>query len=626
MHLQKSAINLMLLCAFFIFFFNTFANSKIDECYWDNKQGIPCLKIKKNISNESKYTKEGIKKYIINKKYINESGAIDLVDVLRTVPSLHITQSGPRGQTTSIFMRGTNSNHTLVLINGIPINDQSTTQGLHNFGVDFIQAIQQIEIYPGPSATHFGTNAIGGAINIIVTGDYQNSYSFKGKSINNFDIFANKSYLTSNDYALNFKLGLANNETNSAKHGGSEKDNTRNITSNFNLEKYINENLKIFSNTYLRQTISEYDGSSSNEFHFKGDDKMITTQHGLKYKKNNKENNFIFYYNGYDREYDEQGIFDNYYSEAFGSKYEFKENLNNFSYGFGTDYRYDWGKFNNRGSYTADTKGHFDNLALYANLGIDFFNDVNISLFLRSDEHKITERNNTYKTSISKRFNKLKLGLIRMTGLRNPSLYEFYGTDSYGYSGNKDLKPEKSTTNEIFGDIVINDNFIINLKAYRSSIQDYVEYSSNKYINNKSKMDLLQSGYESEIIMNKLNNQLRIYGALTSSKKVGGTDQTRRPEKTYGFNFFKKLKLDYLGEASMNINYKHYGKHFDIHSSNFSTVEMDSTDILNLNLSKIINNINYSLNINNLFDENYQRPHGYEQNGRDIRISLKRSF
>ena len=60
-------------------------------------------------------------------------------------------------------MRGTGSNHTLVMINGIPINDQSTTQGLHDFGVDFIQTIQQIEIYPGSSATHFGTNAIGGA-------------------------------------------------------------------------------------------------------------------------------------------------------------------------------------------------------------------------------------------------------------------------------------------------------------------------------------------------------------------------------------------------------------------------------------------------------------------------------
>jgi outer membrane cobalamin receptor len=51
-------------------------------------------------------------------------------------------------------MRGTGSNHTLVMINGIPINDQSTTQGLHDFGVDFIQTVQQIEDIPRVQVQH----------------------------------------------------------------------------------------------------------------------------------------------------------------------------------------------------------------------------------------------------------------------------------------------------------------------------------------------------------------------------------------------------------------------------------------------------------------------------------------
>ena len=44
-----------------------------------------------------------------------------------------------------------------------------------------------------------------------------------------------------------------------------------------------------------------------------------------------------------------------------------------------------------------------------------------------------------------------------MNGLRNPTLYELFGTDNYGYSGNRDLKPEKSDTYEIYSGIKIND-------------------------------------------------------------------------------------------------------------------------------------------------------------------------
>ena len=87
--------------------------------------------------------------------------------------------------------------------------------------------------------------------------------------------------------------------------------------------------------------------------------------------------------------------------------------------------------------------------------------------------------------------------------------------------------------------------------------------------------------------------------------------------KIFEFNKNKYSEFD------MNISYKHYGKHFDTHSSNFSTIEMDSTDIVNFNLNKKLNNSSVFLRISNLFDENYQRPHGYNQEKRQIRVGLK---
>ena len=74
------------------------------------------------------------------------------------------------------------------------------------------------------------------------------------------------------------------------------------------------------------------------------------------------------------RQYDENGTIDTYYSDMFGSKYQYSNLLNqNVSYSVGADYAYNWGKFNNNGSYTASTKGNNDNLGLFTNAGIKIF-------------------------------------------------------------------------------------------------------------------------------------------------------------------------------------------------------------------------------------------------------------
>ena len=161
--------------------------------YLYNKIRSKLFRNNSSIPNSSKFSQSGINKIVINKKQIEEIKAVDLIDVLKTIPDINITQSGPKGQQASMFMRGTGSNHTLVLINGVAINDQSTTQGLHDFGVDFIQTIQQIEVYPGSSAVNFGTNAIGGAVNIILAGDYKDSFSFASDNNANYELSGNKS-------------------------------------------------------------------------------------------------------------------------------------------------------------------------------------------------------------------------------------------------------------------------------------------------------------------------------------------------------------------------------------------------------------------------------------------------
>ena len=129
------------------FFIILFVNNvlALENCKWDNRAGIPCITVSKT-PNTSLFNQDNVNKIVITKEDIINSGAVDTNDILKLVSGLDVFQSGQRGQQTSIFTRGSESNHTLVLLNGIAINDQSVTDGLHDFGRDFIQTIQQIEV------------------------------------------------------------------------------------------------------------------------------------------------------------------------------------------------------------------------------------------------------------------------------------------------------------------------------------------------------------------------------------------------------------------------------------------------------------------------------------------------
>jgi vitamin B12 transporter len=90
-----------------------------------------------------------------------------LPDLLKEVPGLNVVQTGGPGGQTSVFMRGTNSNHTKVLVDGIDIGDPSSPAGTFDFGPFLLQDVQKVEILRGPQSGLYGSDAIGGVINII---------------------------------------------------------------------------------------------------------------------------------------------------------------------------------------------------------------------------------------------------------------------------------------------------------------------------------------------------------------------------------------------------------------------------------------------------------------------------
>jgi vitamin B12 transporter len=90
-----------------------------------------------------------------------------LPDILAMVPGVNIVQTGGAGGATSIFMRGTNSNHVKVLIDGIDVSNASTPDDTFDLEHLLLADVERIEVLRGPQSGLYGSDAIGGAIYIV---------------------------------------------------------------------------------------------------------------------------------------------------------------------------------------------------------------------------------------------------------------------------------------------------------------------------------------------------------------------------------------------------------------------------------------------------------------------------
>jgi len=111
-------------------------------------------------------------------------------DALEAVPGLNVVQTGGPGGQTSVFIRGTNSNHVKVLIDGIDVTDPSNPNQSYDFGQLLTGDIERIEILRGPQSGLYGSDAIGGVISITTkggSGPFKMTISADGGSYGTFN-------------------------------------------------------------------------------------------------------------------------------------------------------------------------------------------------------------------------------------------------------------------------------------------------------------------------------------------------------------------------------------------------------------------------------------------------------
>ena len=104
---------------------------------------------------------------VLDQQAIQDSQQVDMSSLLATTPGITFSRTGGPGNSTSVFIRGANSDHTMVLIDGVVMNDPSLTGGNFDFGNLLVGDVSRIEILRGAQSTLYGSQAIGGVINIV---------------------------------------------------------------------------------------------------------------------------------------------------------------------------------------------------------------------------------------------------------------------------------------------------------------------------------------------------------------------------------------------------------------------------------------------------------------------------
>ncbi|MBE9504952.1 MAG: TonB-dependent receptor, partial [Proteobacteria bacterium] len=191
-------------------------------------------------------------------RYVNE--------VLREVPGLDVVQSGGPGRNTSIFIRGSNSGHLLVMIDGVQVN--SPTTGSYDFANLTVDNIERIEVVRGPQSTLYGSDAMAGVINIITKkGTGKPAFTIKAEG-GSYDTKKGNVAVRGGNKKLDYSLAFSMIDSDgfsaaSEANGNTEEDGYENKTLSAKMGYQISENINVGLTARRFDAEAEIDGGSS---------------------------------------------------------------------------------------------------------------------------------------------------------------------------------------------------------------------------------------------------------------------------------------------------------------------------------------------------------------------------
>ena len=581
----------------------------------------PCITISKYILRDpSVLTTASMSVDYIDQYTIENTNTIDTVQAIARATGLNVVQSGPTGQQTSVFMRGMNSNHTMVAINGVAIKDHSTTGGLHDIGSDFIKHVTGIQVVKGSQGTLYGANAVGGVINFITTDSYANSISTTTGS-NNTKGLTLKIHRNIDNHSVSVIADGTTSDGISVAPSGTEKDgfDANNITIN---TKSTLDDVEIKTTLIRRESDADLDNGTSDDLDYTAENNMNLYQLSGKVNTGLGSYNLTFSRTEYDRDYYNGTEHDEYDSSSNTVLLTNTIQKDKWDITPGVEYEEFEGSFDNRGQYysaSVDTGG--ENIGYFVNGNMIVSDKLLLSAGVRQDDPSLFGDYTTYRLGGTYDLTgALQLKGNYATSVKTPTLYEMHGSDNYGYNGNPNLLPEEAVSTDLGFEFKFKES-VLDFVYFSTDLDNLITYGNSTYSNASGK----SNRHGAELKFNTLvseNIYWRTNATFTIAEDGNGTQVLRRPKWT------GLTAVDYKKDSwTTTAEYLHTGSHLDIDSATYATITKPSVGVANFHTNYEINeNSNVIFSLNNAFDKTYERPDGYAQHGRNILLTYKLKF
>lgn len=517
------------------------------------------------------------------------------------------------GGSSSAFIRGTNSGHILVILDGVVLNDPTDPSDRFDFSHTELAGIEKVEVYSGSVSSLYGPSAVGGVI-------YLTSKQ-SGKRKIEFYVASHKQSgmklsgpLTSKSISSYVSVKSSTKKELSVKggnHSSWEPDPSRKNSALLSLKpKVITKNL---SYLYKRDYIdSETDISSGNdELEFV---ENLTSLHSLRFDK--RKHKFQLSQKSNERKSFFMGSLSEYKSLRNTASYEYSHEL----FGGSISSRLENNRVLAQISSIASEKK-----LLHWGLGVHYVKEFQLHEFdlgLRYDDLGFESDKGTEKLSSNnisfgyKNYSSFgEFGLRSSTGFKAPSMYQLYSGSPYG---NENLKPETSTHMEVYWFKSLALNRKIRLNVFQTKINDLIELPTSyteAYINSgKAKIRGMQ------LSLWELDNfgDWEAHLSLIDAKDEN-TDETllKRPKSLFSIKHTYQYK-----KLSQIIEWIRTGERKAFGGSIVAPYES-----LNIYLNKELA-LSYSVNlkIKNLLNRSYEEVPGFVSGGRIIHLGLSKSF